>query len=127
MKENVMSLFGVRQTGEAFDAFCTWQSKELHLGTFRDVKQAANAHDLAALKVALEEGKQLNKAPFNDPSTACWTPDTKQRLKDLPWDDFVSMLKSDAAEEPLAGQVCCVLEGCSPSLCCQRMLQTQAS
>ena len=50
---------GVRATPHGFQAFCSKDGEEIHLGIFQDVGRAEHVADLGAIKAALEKGRPL--------------------------------------------------------------------
>ena len=50
---------GVRGTPHGFQAFCSRDSEEIHLGFFEDLVRAEHVADLGSIKAALEKGRQL--------------------------------------------------------------------
>ncbi len=89
-----MKFLGVREAGLGnYEAFCLRHGEEVRLGTFHDVHEAAGSHDLAAIKLALDEGVDVGQLVLNDPDLSRWTPPLLSELRAYAWSDFVRDLQ----------------------------------
>ncbi len=93
-------LIGVRITPQGYHAYCLRGGEETSLGLFVEAEMAAQAHDCAAIKVALEEGVPLRQVELNEPLTEEWTEDILEGLKVQSWEELLALISADPTADP---------------------------